>query len=77
MNVDKIIEVISDALGIDEDDCKEDMTSNNTEEWTSLNHLRLIMGIEEEFDVKFTMEELNSMTSFSAIVAGIDKHKKV
>ena len=43
---------------------KEDMeiydsiTAKNIEEWDSLMHIRLIVAIEKEFAVKFTVTEL-------------------
>jgi acyl carrier protein len=34
------------------------MTANDVEEWDSLAHINLIMEIEGEFDLKFTVDDI-------------------
>ena len=36
----------------------DEMTANDVEEWDSLAHINLIMEIEAEFDVKFTVDDI-------------------
>ncbi len=51
-----------------------DETSPETiEDWDSLAHINLIMAIEQEFSIKFSMEEVPKMVQFSTIVQQIDK----
>ncbi len=35
----------------------DEMTSDDIEDWDSLMHMNLIIGIEHEFNIKFTVEE--------------------
>jgi len=37
---------------------RDDMNSSNLENWDSLNHVSLIVGLESEFRVRFTTEEM-------------------
>lgn len=37
------------------------------EEWDSLNQVRLLMAIEQEFEIKFGLEEMERLTGVSAI----------
>ena len=39
------------------------------EGWDSLAHVQLMLGIEEEFDVSLTTEEMANMTNIPAILA--------
>lgn len=40
---------------------------DNLREWNSLNHLELMMALESEFGVKFTMHELRSLRTVADI----------
>jgi acyl carrier protein len=44
---------------------------DNLDGWDSLNHLRALLGLEEEFQVAFTPEEMGEMTSVPAMIAVI------
>jgi acyl carrier protein len=46
----------------------EDSSSPDTiENWESLNHINLITGLEEEFNIRFTDEEIGEMLNFKLI----------
>jgi acyl carrier protein len=40
-------------------------------EWDSLGQLRLIMAIEESFDVSFSIDEIESLINFQVILQNI------
>lgn len=48
-----------------------DSNVDNLDGWDSLNHLRAILGLEEEFKVMFTPEEMGEMTSVKAMISVI------
>ena len=54
----------------DEDDMViEDKTSSNdVEEWDSLNHINLVSAIEKEFKIKFALGELMTLKDVGAMV---------
>jgi len=39
----------------------ENTTANDVEDWDSLMHINLVLAIEEEFGMKFTMGEVTAM----------------
>ena len=41
---------------------------NFLEDWDSLRHLNIIMAIEEEFNIKFTADELLNLLDFDTIL---------
>ena len=36
----------------------EAMTSNDVEEWDSLNHINIVVAVEKKFGIKFTTKEI-------------------
>ncbi len=43
-------------------------TANDIEEWDSLEHINLIVAVEEEFGIKFGMGEVNGMKNVGEMV---------
>jgi len=62
---EKILEIMNDTFGIDNAD--EETSQKNCATWDSMNHLNLILGLEEEFEVSFEPEEIAQMTDFKAV----------
>lgn len=64
---DKLTAIIAEVLEIDQSEINETFDQNSTANWDSLNHLNLVISIEENFDVSFEPEEIATMTSLTAI----------
>ena len=47
-----------DVLGVPDLELRDDMVAKDVENWDSLNHITLVMSIEETFDVKFSTREV-------------------
>lgn len=65
MNNEKIFERINNVFRDIFDDesiiVTETTTANDIEDWDSLEHINLILALEEEFGLKFTMGEVTGM----------------
>ena len=48
-------------------------TANDIVEWDSLTHMNLIMILERQFKIKFTLSEIESLTSVGDLVDQIDR----
>jgi acyl carrier protein len=46
----------------------EETTSDDIEDWDSLEHITLIVAIEQEFGIKFSMGEVTSMKNVGDMV---------
>lgn len=46
----------------------EDTSSADIEDWNSLEQINLIVAIQDEFKVKFNIDEVNSMTNVGEMV---------
>lgn len=66
-------EIIADILDIDEDQISNNFSPENCDNWDSMNNLRMITALEKAFKIKFSMEEISSMTNMEAISAMISQ----
>lgn len=53
--------VFRDVFDDDEIFVNENTTSSDIEDWDSLEHINLIVAVETEFDIKFSMNEITLM----------------
>ncbi len=56
----KIIEIITNIL---EAEVTIDSTRENTNTWDSINHLRIVLEIKEEFCIDIQMDEIDAIKS--------------
>ncbi len=54
-------EVFRDVFDDEEIVVNENTTSNDIEDWDSLEHINLIVAVEKKFGMKFSMGEVTSM----------------
>ncbi|PSP14967.1 MAG: acyl carrier protein [Cyanobacteria bacterium SW_11_48_12] len=64
---DKIRETMAELLEVDEEIITDDFNPDHTDTWDSLNNLKMITALEEEFNISLTMKEINSMVNFASI----------
>ena len=46
----------------------DSMTAHDIDEWESLNHINLLAAIQQEFNIKFALIELQQLNSVGAII---------
>ena len=69
MNIEQRLKsVFSKLFGIEESTIDKDSSPDNIDSWDSLNHMNLIIAIEQEFSINFSMEEIVEMLNFELIV---------
>ena len=59
----RLQQIFREAFENDKLALTDSLSPENLPEWDSLGHVKLIMGCEEEFGVKFTIEETVESTS--------------
>lgn len=71
--LEKVQEIFRDIF--DDRDLIIELSTNadDIEDWDSLNHINLIVAIEKDFEVKFSIEELQSLKDVGDTVALIEK----
>lgn len=58
---ERLTRLIADVLEMDEPSEVAEVVRNEHPSWDSLAHLTLVTAVEEEFGVRFTMEEIESI----------------
>ena len=71
---EKIVEILRDEFEDDELEVKNETTAADVEGWDSLNHLQLMNEIEDEFEITFTMAEVQNFQNVGELVDAIAKH---
>lgn len=68
---ESIKEIMSAVLELPIDEINEKTSSETLSSWDSLKHMNLIIALEEEFNVKFSIDQIIEMKSYSSISSGI------
>ena len=66
--------VMSTVLKISEDKITGDSSPYTISGWDSMKHVTLILAIEEEFDIKFEVDEIETMVNCKVIVSTIESY---
>ena len=64
---ERIKRIMSIVFKIPKNEIYEDSSPDNIENWDSLSHMKLVLALEEEFNVKFRDEEIIEIQNFKLI----------
>lgn len=69
----KLQEIFRDVFDQDNLEITVETTSNDIEDWDSFAQINLIIEIENEFNIKFNLEEVNDLKNIKNILKAIQK----
>ena len=72
---EKIIDLISDVLKIKKSNISLKTTMNKVEHWDSLKQMQIIIAIEDEFNIKFSEDNLSEANSVKKLIEATKKLK--
>lgn len=67
--------VMSDVLGVPASSLSAESSPQTIESWDSVQHLSLVMALEQAMGVQFEPEEIDKMRTVGAIEALVSKKK--
>lgn len=70
----KVTEIMQELVDDRSLQLSNDTTSDDVEDWDSVNHVKLILAIESEFNIRFQTSEINSSANVGELV-GLIEHK--
>lgn len=70
---DKLKEIVAELFELEPAAVNDVLTPDDVELWDSLNHLRLVSAVEEEFQIKLSMKEIESIRSLATLRALIEQ----
>ena len=65
--------IASDVFGVPADTITAESSPQSIESWDSMQHLNLVLAIEERFGVLFEPEEMEEMKNIGAAAGMVDK----
>lgn len=66
---DTISRIFADVFSVPVDSIRPDSSPETIETWDSLQHLNLVLALEQEFSVQFAPEEIETLLSPEIVVA--------
>ena len=69
-----IEDIVKDTLGLKEIRLSPESSAKDVERWDSVSNIGIIMGIEQEFDFRFDLGELDSFKTIGDMMDAIARH---
>ncbi|HEY4521855.1 MAG TPA: acyl carrier protein [Candidatus Paceibacterota bacterium] len=73
--MEKLKKILSKVLKIDENSITEKTSPDTVDTWDSFNSLMLVSELENEFGVKFTIDEVVKIKNVGDIIEVLRKYK--
>lgn len=68
---ERVREVIAEVFGLDPREVGPETSIETVEAWDSLQHLTVVLALEEEFDIQFDDEQTVAAVSFPVIAEAV------
>ena len=73
--INGILKVLEENLKLKNLEIKKEMQAHDFEGWDSLAHIGIIISLEEEFNLKFSIGEITSLKNIGELIDLIKKKK--
>ena len=71
---EKILNVVADIFEVPINQINNELSLNSIKQWDSVNHLKLMIALEEEFEIQFTKDDIESMVNLSIIESTVSSY---
>lgn len=68
-------QIVEEVLHIKENEIKDELSPLDIPDWDSMNYLLFIAGLESEFSISFSMDEVMNAKTLGDIRAIVDSKK--
>jgi acyl carrier protein len=69
----RVQRIVSDVLQIPLEKVTPETSPDNVETWDSIQHLNLVLSLEQEFGIQFSPEEIEQLLSVDLITAFVEE----
>jgi len=73
---DRVRAIVASVLRVPVDSIDASSSPDTLGSWDSLNHMQLILALEEEFRLQFAVDDMDAMQSVGGIVAILEDHTR-
>jgi acyl carrier protein len=68
----RVLRALSQIMDVPADQLGDASSPDTIDAWDSLRHMNLVLALEEEFGIKFSDEQIMTMSSVERILAGVN-----
>lgn len=65
--MEKVKTIMAQVFGISVNQITDDASPDTIQKWDSLNHMNLVMALEEVFGIKLSADEIVSMMNYKLV----------
>jgi acyl carrier protein len=69
--LEQVTSIFRDVLDNDDITLTDATTARDVEDWDSLNHIQLVVGIEKHFKIRFIAKEIHSWQNVGELVDSV------
>jgi len=62
-----LVEIVAEIFDIEESDVTPESNPDSVNNWDSLNNLKLVTAVEEEFKIKLSMDEIETILTIGQL----------
>ena len=74
MNIrERVFKVISQIMSVRLETISMDSSPDSIENWDSIRHMNLILGLEQEFNIQFTDDQIVDMLNAELLCIGVEE----
>ncbi len=70
----KLKQIFADIFGVDSSSVGENSSVDTIEKWDSFNHMKLVLALEEQYNVKFQTNQTIEMLSYPQVKQVLSEH---
>jgi acyl carrier protein len=74
---EEVIKVVSNILNVPIGEVNEDSSPQTLVQWDSLQHMNLILALEEKFGIRFREDQIVDMLNVQLIILAVEELKNV
>jgi acyl carrier protein len=76
MNTALIIEIFNDILDLEEGCVTQDLSPEDIDNWDSMANINIIVALEEEFKIKFKLEDIQDAKTVNDFINLVNKYNQ-
>lgn len=70
---ERVLSIVSNIMKWPLKEINEDSSPEDIDTWDSLNQINLVLALEEEFDVRFTDDQIVQMLSVRSVIETLER----
>ena len=74
MNISSVFEIFNDILDLEAGKLTQESSPEDIDEWDSMANVNIIVALEEEFKIKFKLEDIQDAKTVNDFINLVDRY---